>query len=250
MVLSLELVSPPSPTADPATWAILSRLTRITHLSIVDMCWAYCYAEDRALLRSAFAQVTHLTLGLCRWRHVEDFLSFLSAFPNVATLILEDPTTLSEEQMDLAVFPRQIVGAIPGAALCKLEFAWTRSSFLSQSASLLADPNLRELVGLWLSHLSSIVPNGLDVQWTSFTGWLGFPEYIRAMGPVLTDLKIMMVFHDSVPPDFGMTACTSLRSIAFDGVCYQDDIWLASSAEYSWVPRMLAQVRSPRIDAV
>ncbi|GJE99466.1 hypothetical protein PsYK624_157300 [Phanerochaete sordida] len=245
MVRSMFLAEPPSPTYDPEAWALLARFPRVTELRISCAEW-YSTAEDRDRMHAAFGQVTSLSLSGCTWQHGHDLVYFLSAFPNVTDLEISDSSLPSARCMDLASYPRQKIDTIPGSALRTLSISW------DDSTSDFDEVDMHELVGPWLAHFPSVVPEGLRFKWSSSHRWSAFPACIRAIGPVLDRLDVSFLDNDPAPADFGLDQCTQLRTISIGCICYKSpfDKHRHPAPDYSWVPRMLSQVRSPHIHTV
>ncbi|GJE99464.1 hypothetical protein PsYK624_157280 [Phanerochaete sordida] len=239
------LAEPPSPTYDPEAWALLSRFPRVTKLTISCADW-YSTAEDRDRMHDAFGQVTKLCLIGCTWQHGHDFVYFLSAFPNVSDLRIIDPNIPSAQCMDLVSYPRQKTGTIPGSALRILRISWDDSS------GGFDEVDMHELVGPWLSHFPSVVPEGLHFEWSSSHGWSAFPACIRAIGPALDRLDVSFLDNEPAPADFGLDYCTQLCTISIKGICWESPFYGSRRTvpDYSWVPRMLAQIRSPHMNTV
>lgn len=192
MVRSIYLAEPPSPTCDPEAWALLTRFPRVTELSISCADW-YSTAEDRDKVHAAFGQVTKLSLGGCTWQHGHDLVYFLSAFPNVTDLEVKDPSIPSARCMDLASYPRQKIDLVPGSSLRTLKISWDDPS------ADFDEVDMNELVGPWLSHFPSVVPEGLHFKWSSSHRWSAFPACIRAVGPVLDRLDVSFLDNDPAP---------------------------------------------------
>lgn len=259
---SVYLSEPPSPTSDTVSWTVLSRFTGTVRLDLFCMNWTYCTQEDRDRLHAAFGQVTELRLDMCAWQHGEDFVFFLSAFPNLSRFGMENCYLLLAEDQDLDCFPHQAVEHVPGSALRTLKVHWSR---------LVIDPEDVDYAGFagpWISHFPKVLKGGLHFRWSSGVGFSVLPEYLRAMGCALSHLYLCLyggevnccmskslsltnAVSDTCPTaNFRLETCTELRRLTFRSLCVPHDDDIDNSEDYTWVSHMLAQVRSTDVENI
>ncbi|GJE99467.1 hypothetical protein PsYK624_157310 [Phanerochaete sordida] len=245
LVRTLELSSPPPPSENRGAWEVLARFTRATRLEVTYLDWVYCFQEERDYLSATFGHITHLSLTDCIWRCSEDFVYFLTAFPHVTGLRLKDCVVLPvDEYKVLDDYPRQTIDAFPAAALRKLnvEMSFPLVQF--------TEFNPLEFIDAWVSRFPGVVPKELRFVWASTIGFGILPEYLRVMGPVLRELDIKHGGGSSDCDDFGLETCTSLRHLVVRGLCSPGWPGDVKPRSFTWVPRMLSQLRSSYLETV
>lgn len=185
LVTDVYLCEPPTPTGSALEWRVLSRFKNVKQLRLTCLDWTYCGQENRDKLHAAFGYVTRLKLSSCNWQHGEDFVFFLSAFPNVQELEMDgcgfwvmDSDPMSDR------FPPQTVDVVPGGALKSLKIHWTDISHHSRMS------RPRWFIKPWLAHLPEIVKEGLHFEWSSEVGFAALPHYLRAMGSAVASLDV------------------------------------------------------------
>lgn len=191
-VRELDLVMLYAPSEDGDTWEILSQFTGLLTLKLEVLEWPYCSPHIRDTLQAVFPNVRTLSLGTTTFRHAEDFLFFLSAFPSLSDLEMMDCSVyIPNNEPAPDGFPRQTLSSPPGSRLTNLSLKWT--GFGSED-----DYGPSALVAPWISLFPKTVKPGLKVKWSG-VGFDTFPEYLHAMGPVITELELHAMDVESVP---------------------------------------------------
>lgn len=200
-VREVDLVMPYPPSEDGDTWETLSQLTGLLTLKLEILKWPYCSPYIRDTLQAAFPNMRILSLGTVAFRHAEDLLFFLSAFPLLSDLEMTDCSVyIANNEPSPDRFPRPTLSSPPGSRLTNLTLKWT-------GFGLEGDCGLSAFVAPWISLFPKIIKPGLRVKWSG-VGFDAFPEYLHAMGPVITDLELHAMDVESVPGTWHGNICS------------------------------------------
>lgn len=268
-VRELRLNHLPSPRADKATWAIMARFTPLTTLSIYSRNdWRYITREDRDTLHRTFPNVDTLALHSDYFYRAEDFLFFLTAFPNITALVLEDSLSFfMPSSVSATIYPVLRVQGIPCPLLRVLNITNVQDSN--------DIPDAGRLLEQWIIPLSLIAEPGFKLIWYQdvFEEPTVFPQFVKALAPVLGSLKT--TFIGNAPSstcisldqfcdisftsedicifiaDFGTRNCNELRSVSFLGLCESfDDPDRTRSDGDAWVLNVLHHLTSTHLEVI
>ena len=196
--------SPPSPTEDRVCWDVLTRLSHVSKLGLYDVDWLYCTQYDRDRLRAAFGSIKELELVEGTWQHAEDLAFFLSAFPQLEHLEVQDCALYSDldgGSLDLNKYPRQTVEGASGTTLRTLAVGWD-------------EPPEEALHRAIMALLMSRIPRHATDDFRHGFAWSSSPaefdmlhEYLCALGPILTELSVLACSGEDscgTPPMFAI----------------------------------------------
>lgn len=159
---------------------LFGRLTQLQHLTLTTTEWL-CAADGRAHLMAAFPRVRSLRLADVRFRHVTDFLYFLSAFPSLEQLRLDGVSWVHppDEETANAWKSYAPLHALPGHRLRRISFGCWYAEFDREVAS--------DIVRTWLARGAWAE---LEVEWHAREDVGALPELLAAVGPSLSYLQI------------------------------------------------------------
>lgn len=211
---------------------------------------------DGEIVRELFSSVKTITIGGGYHNRLKDFLSLLSAFPNMAILRL---TNLLYNEDDDGGGGAQFPKPLPGSGLRTLDIVHD-----NRGADHLTSSQYEELVQTWLVPLADVLEPGLRFRWDD----LGsddvetFPRFMQALAPVLVSLSngavamgtLYSIVVDALPisilGDFGITDCTELRTIALGPLCRPFRSKSPKKDADAWVPQLLSNIRSTKLTTV
>ncbi len=164
-------------------WDVLYRFTQLRRLTIHSMEW-FCTQERRDILSATFSHVSSLRLCDIKFKHVHDFLFFMSAFPNISSLHL-DGVSWSYPLHSLTLlrdYPRQQLDTLSAQTLRTLSFGCWYGDFPTHV--------VEDIVQHWLC----LSPHpALCVKWQARTCVDSLPYLLRALGPSISSLDIGIV---------------------------------------------------------
>lgn len=209
-VRELSLCCVPHPVDDEVAWKVIARFTHLETLKLSARCyedrWEYVTPEVRDFLCRTFPNVTTLEIEADNFCHVEDFLFFLSAFPNVTVLKIADISCDGYVE-DRRSCPKQPVDDIPCPLLRVLDVSF-------HGYNRIWDWDFELIIQKWLDPLARTAEQGFELAWynTYEDDAHVFPALVRALAPVLSSLKVTL-------PDSACQISTSKASCLFDSYC-------------------------------
>lgn len=191
-VRKLLLSGLPSPRADPVAWTVLARLTRVTDLTICDLEmspeWPCITLEDRDAFRRTFPNIDTLYIHNDSFLRMEDFLFFLTAFPNVTSLKLYDLSfdMSTDISTDVSGFPIQPLEHIPCPLLRLLDITY--------DIDLPEGTDVPRLLAQWITPLSQIAKPSFKLVWfqDNDDDSAAFSQFVKALAPVLSTLEVTL----------------------------------------------------------
>lgn len=161
-------------------WTVISRLTGVRELFLVDFSWNISQA-DRDLFVGQFGSVTKLSLRLATFADSEDFLDFVSAFPGLTSLKLSGVSWIGPWGGRKWVrYPTRARAVVPGRRLRTLSLGG------------FAYVDMVEGVARWIAGLVDSGSQGLTLVWNTNDGFECLPVLLRGFGPALTRFVVEM----------------------------------------------------------
>ncbi len=166
-------------------WQVIDRLHNIEALSLIRARWNYDrWQQDKDQFVNLFQNIVSLDLSLCEYDTEDHFLSFISAFPSLAELSLND-TTWCDDWVSSSWTPPPIADT-PGKQVRSLKV----DGDLDGSLDFLG------FIAKWFAQLLNVTTHGVALDWQAEYPPEAFPVLLRGVGRSLAYLKINVI-HES-----------------------------------------------------
>lgn len=161
-------------------WDVISKFTNVQRLTLREACWTYT-DEEKLSFSSLFNRVTSLKLQRCQYQNLSNFLDFISVFPSLRELELDEITW--DRDSDTEMLPSQL----PGRGLRRLIIAGNGLAFVAP-------------VGRWLKALQGDKLREFTLSWENTA-----PGGEKALKSLLESLSSCLVHLDINTEAFSMS---------------------------------------------
>ncbi len=163
-------MSPPQSRADRGnTWAIISRFTEITSLTVLYSFWSG--SSYKSLLEPISRNVTHLELVVANFSDCDEFFAFVAMFPKLKSLALSSLTIGSP-------FGRGGMRIDPPSGLTSLRYGVH-----------FQQPAITQRIADWLSYLPRATLPHFSLTWKA-PSHSGLSSILKALGSRLAHLEV------------------------------------------------------------